>query len=273
MTLKKGSTGSDVSELQKLLNSKGCDPEIETDGIFGQKTEDAVKQFQRRAGLLVDGLAGPKTMKMIRGEDLIERKSEDHLLPPVLQRFRDLGFKVFEKPFMMNIFGIRRKDGVPDQFDDLLGVAYRNELDQWVVRYWKGTTDAGLYFLHKISNPKGCAILVEDRQYLECYKIGLHRSKYRAMVQRCGKVAVYRDRNKDSIHDHDPETIQEGWYGINLHRSTTNPDKPAERVHRFSAGCQVWSDVKGFNEFMKLADLQVEKTGEEKFTYTLLSQW
>jgi N-acetyl-anhydromuramyl-L-alanine amidase AmpD len=52
--LKKGDTGASVKQLQKLLK-------IEADGIFGPMTENAVKTFQRKRGLVVDGKVGPKT--------------------------------------------------------------------------------------------------------------------------------------------------------------------------------------------------------------------
>lgn len=53
-TLKKGSKGTDVEKLQKLLK-------ITIDGDFGPKTEEAVKKFQKEHKLDVDGIVGPKT--------------------------------------------------------------------------------------------------------------------------------------------------------------------------------------------------------------------
>lgn len=53
--------GDDVSELQLLLGSLGFDSGW-IDGIFGPETEDAVADFQRNAGLPVDGVAGPTTI-------------------------------------------------------------------------------------------------------------------------------------------------------------------------------------------------------------------
>jgi len=52
--------GDDVAELQLLLGSLGFDTGW-IDGIFGPETEDAVADFQRNAGLPVDGVAGPTT--------------------------------------------------------------------------------------------------------------------------------------------------------------------------------------------------------------------
>lgn len=60
LTLKNGSRGDQVEELQALLNAK-YGSTLEIDGIFGEKTEQAVKAFQKANGLTVDGVVGPKT--------------------------------------------------------------------------------------------------------------------------------------------------------------------------------------------------------------------
>lgn len=58
--LRKGSRGEEVRELQQRLNASGysCG---KVDGIFGQKTLEAVTAFQADRGLAVDGVAGEKT--------------------------------------------------------------------------------------------------------------------------------------------------------------------------------------------------------------------
>ncbi|MGA9382109.1 MAG: peptidoglycan-binding domain-containing protein [Phormidium sp.] len=54
-----GSKGKDVVYLQQLLNKKGYS--LKVDGDFGKRTEEAVKNFQKRRGLKVDGIVGPAT--------------------------------------------------------------------------------------------------------------------------------------------------------------------------------------------------------------------
>lgn len=58
-TLKYGSQGSDVKDLQTKLNAKGYN--LSVDGIFGKNTLSAVQDFQRKNKLAVDGIVGPNT--------------------------------------------------------------------------------------------------------------------------------------------------------------------------------------------------------------------
>ena len=58
--LRKGSRGEDVRELQQRLNASGYSCS-KVDGIFGQKTLEAVTAFQADRGLAVDGVVGAKT--------------------------------------------------------------------------------------------------------------------------------------------------------------------------------------------------------------------
>lgn len=54
-----GSQGSDVTELQKLLNQNGYS--LAEDGVFGDKTQAAVKDYQKKNNLAVDGIVGANT--------------------------------------------------------------------------------------------------------------------------------------------------------------------------------------------------------------------
>ena len=64
--LEKGCTGEDVKALQILLNGRGYSCGT-ADGIFGAKTEEAVKRYQRDNKLTVDGIAGQVTMRSLMG--------------------------------------------------------------------------------------------------------------------------------------------------------------------------------------------------------------
>lgn len=58
---KRGSTGTEVRNIQKKLKNWGYYTGS-VDGIYGKLTEEAVRYFQRKNGLTVDGIAGTNTL-------------------------------------------------------------------------------------------------------------------------------------------------------------------------------------------------------------------
>ncbi len=63
--LRQGSKGDDVLELQKLLNQNGYS--LAEDGSFGPATLSAVKDYQQKNGLAVDGIVGTNTWGKLTG--------------------------------------------------------------------------------------------------------------------------------------------------------------------------------------------------------------
>ena len=64
-TFRQGMKGDDVKQLQEMLNSKGA--QLEVDGKFGNKTAEAIRQFQEQQGIKVDGVAGKDTLGRLQG--------------------------------------------------------------------------------------------------------------------------------------------------------------------------------------------------------------
>lgn len=66
----RGSTGDKVKLLQNFLweySYLTADSYYSAvDGVFGEKTENAVRRFQSDSGLTVDGKAGPATFKALQ---------------------------------------------------------------------------------------------------------------------------------------------------------------------------------------------------------------
>ena len=64
-TLRQGSTGSAVEQLQFWLNTlaqyESSIPSLTVDGVYGTGTANAVRAFQRKYGLTVDGVVGRNT--------------------------------------------------------------------------------------------------------------------------------------------------------------------------------------------------------------------
>ncbi len=65
-TISYGSSGEDVKKLQQALNS--CGYKLDVDGKFGSKTQAAVKDYQKKNGLSVDGIVGEKTWGSLNGK-------------------------------------------------------------------------------------------------------------------------------------------------------------------------------------------------------------
>lgn len=65
--LRHGSKGQAVLQLQRALNANGA--KLFADGDFGDETEKAVRAYQLKVGLVVDGVAGEKTLAALAGAD------------------------------------------------------------------------------------------------------------------------------------------------------------------------------------------------------------
>ena len=197
--------------------------------------------------------------------------TKDLTYDKVREMYLEKEYKFFEGMKSLNIFGIRLAVD-SDKYDDLIGVAYREEGTVngkvGIVKHLKlypATTDPGKYWLNNPMNKKGCAILVPG-QYLGSHMIGTH-SGYTALVQK-SSVKVYRDNDKDNEHDMDIETIDTGVFGINIHRS--HPFNETYDINKYSAGCQVFQNSAEFNELMNLcwAQARIKEMGNS-FSYTL----
>ena len=74
LPLKKGDEGRDVLVLQKFLNHvSGSTHGILEDGNFGEATEQTVKHFQQRQGLVADGFVGIQTYEAMLAEGLTQQ--------------------------------------------------------------------------------------------------------------------------------------------------------------------------------------------------------
>lgn len=63
----KGEIGAPVADLQRRLGAAGL--KLTVNAVFDAETEAAVMDFQRRAGLIADGIAGAKTLNALLGGD------------------------------------------------------------------------------------------------------------------------------------------------------------------------------------------------------------
>lgn len=89
-TLKKGSRGQLVIELQSFLNTnvKGLRSRLRLDGIFGSETAAVVKSYQAQVSIKQDGIVGPITWGKIVGaerarDDASSQLAARKVWPPV----------------------------------------------------------------------------------------------------------------------------------------------------------------------------------------------
>lgn len=182
--------------------------------------------------------------------------------------FKKKGYAYFtEGAYNLNIIGVRASGAqITNSFDDILLLIYKTPTGLWARQIYQITTDPGYFYMANPVNRKGTAILVPG-QYRGAYEIGIHRGKYQALCQR-KVVKVYRDNNKNKIYDWDPATLDEGLFGINIHKAGL----ASKRVDTWSAGCTVFAVDQQFKSFMNYCHKQIEYGHGNKFTYTLLKE-
>ena len=186
---------------------------------------------------------------------------------PIQEVLQKKGYRIFLRPYELNIVGVRSDSVKPNSFDDTIYVFFNNSEGKLVEHKFPATTDPGTYWLRNPMNPQGTAILKEG-QYLNCYGLGLHRGKYLAVVQK-RPVNVIRDYNRDAFLDFMNGKEENGLFGINIHRASEIGTTKV--VDKYSAGCQVFSNQTEFIKFLQLCERHKNLYGNV-FTYTLLDE-
>ena len=183
------------------------------------------------------------------------------------------GYKWFEdhnnKGYDVNIVGIRNnktKGRVTNAFDDHITISYKCD-SEWQFHCYKCTTDPGSHWVKNILSESGVAVL-KPGQYRSSHKLRLHQGKYMALGQQ-KPVKVYRDNNLDNKYDLNESSLEEGVFGINIHRATGRTGGTSTRVDKWSAGCQVIANNNDWHEFLDICQTAREIWGNS-FTYTLI---
>lgn len=188
--------------------------------------------------------------------------SPSQILITLIAIMRQKAYQVFERPFELNIIGLRGNGQLSGKFDDEIFVFYKNLQGAWIINVFKATTDPGMYWLNNPLYKQGTALLKEG-QYLKSYAVGLHRNKIPALVQ-VNPVTIYRvvKRGKGWSAGN-PVT---GNFGINIHPASVKQN--ALEVGPDSAGCQVIASPTQFPQFLALAKEHSRRYGY--ISYTLI---
>lgn len=188
--------------------------------------------------------------------------------------FHKKGYRFFDSPmpYNLNIVGIRSSNRIADKFDDHIGVMYYDPKMVWQEYWWPATVDSGSFYLRQPLNKNGTAVLVAG-QYRGAYKIGIHgrtwaSGGYEALEQ-VSEMRYIRDNNRDNIIDLNGEQFN-AILKTNIHRAY--PNKIAEFVGKYSAGCQVFQNPEDFNMFMDICKKSFYFGYPNSFTYTLINE-
>lgn len=140
--LRQGSTGPNVVIIQSSLNRISQNypaiPKIPAiDGIFGSRTDAAVRAFQHIFGLSIDGIVGPETWyALVRLYTAVTQLSElrsqgqqfyaINWAPPASLQFGDTGDKVRNLQYMLAVLSSYIPSIPPVQVDGIYGNATRS---------------------------------------------------------------------------------------------------------------------------------------------------
>lgn len=134
-TLKYGDNGDSVNDLQSSLNKTGFSVG-KVDGIFGPKTESAVKEFQKSQNLKIDGIVGSKTWNALEQKDprpLLSEGDQNEWVKKVQSKLKEIGI---DPGPVDGIFGERTKNAVEKfqlsrnlSVDGIVGPKTWSELD------------------------------------------------------------------------------------------------------------------------------------------------
>lgn len=185
---------------------------------------------------------------------------KSYLKGELRQEFQRLGYTWL--PF--HLIGVRSKADIPNSFDDKFYLV--NELDPQKPIFWETscTTNPGLYWMQKVVNAKGAAVL-KPNQWLNKWQLGRHKGVYEALVQ-CAPITVYRDNDKDNKAEE--QGIEDtGIFGINIHRA--NSSAVSKIIDQWSAGCQVLNDPTAYAKLIQAC----KDSRQQRFTYTLLREF
>ena len=128
-----------------------------------------------------------------------------------------MGAPLFKGELNLTLVGIRSDDANSNAFNDVLCVLYEDDKKLEMVQF-PITTDPGVYYREHPLHVDGTAIL-KPGHYPACWRIGAHKGKYKALVQR-GDMTVYRDCDGDAELDTDTAVTACGVFGINLHKAS-----------------------------------------------------
>lgn len=186
------------------------------------------------------------------------------LISGLLVTMRNFKFPINERPYEVNLLGVRNNNTIANTFDDRLYLFYKKTTSGgYLGCEYAITTDPGTYYLKNPLMVEGTAILKQGRW---AYKLGTHKG-YEALNQR-EPVVVMRDVDRNNVLNQKGVKEYKGFFGINIHRAS--PKGTTANVEKWSAGCQVFADASDFADFMTRVKYSVSLYGNNSLYYHLV---
>lgn len=232
-TLKKGSSGTQVRQLQEQLNKNGF--QLDVDGKFGDKTQAAVREWQKKSGVGVDGKVGRETLgsfspapetkapekaeapakpkdveapakveksaqlPSLAGKDMTSQERYDHYASMVEQAGGKLDAK---KPTVLGLRGLGPDGSRHDSGrnvgsnDETFVVLSRDKQGRPQVAELRGSTHAASRTGTRESQAKGGVAQLRPGNY-DVNRRHDYKGHEAWAVNGGGNVPAYRDRNRD----------------------------------------------------------------------------
>jgi hypothetical protein len=185
----------------------------------------------------------------------------------IIQRFfAERNWRLHDDPYRVNLIGIRASN-LTGLYDDTLIAFFFNRNKDVIWRQYPYSSKPTGYWLLNPMKKEGCAIVKDDEQYLNLWTLGEFKDR-NALLQRGAEIKVFRDKTGDLIIDRRLSTIEEGWFGIHLHRLWESHEQERDKT---SAGCQV-IDKRYLAEIWDMCKLDQRTNGTKRFDYTLIRQ-
>jgi len=188
---------------------------------------------------------------------------DSKVVTAIIKVMNSNGYTVYNRPYEVNIVGVRSETNVSNKFDDRLYIFWKNDKGVYEGADYPITTDPGAYYLNQLGfDKKSGAFIASPGQY--AYRVG-HHHEYVAMNPN-PKIKGVRDTNTDNILDFNSK-VESTCTDCNIHRA--NPNGTSVDVKNWSAGCQVFANSKNFADFIAYCQKHKQMYGQT-FLYTLL---
>lgn len=185
----------------------------------------------------------------------------------IIPAVKKTGGLIWTAPYYVNLIGVRDPEN-PNEWNDTFIYFYWKRSGELVAKQINEfTTDPGRTYLLSPCSSKGCAILAPG-WHRRIWKLGYHKG-YQAL-QQYSICKVYRDNDRDTEFDLNPNTIEEGSFGINLHRANAYSDAPTVGPH--SAGCCVFRKLYDFNKFLETIKLSQRNCSQRYYSLALFNK-